>query len=279
MAPRQWDFFKVPIPLFRRGGPRLSPWAKLVYLVLLSHADATGGGAYPSYLTIGEEAGISERQAMRAVKELERAGLVTVERSRHRSNRYRLAPVGPAQDEGGGVTISHPSDGSNATRVTGGGVTISHPGVTISHPRGDYQSPELDPLNEIPLTRSSRYPPDPPKGGCPEPAEPASGPPPDPEPKEEEDQSPVLLTIPCRGPGPREWALRESQLAEWRKAFPGVDVLAVCRGYIDEFAKHPAYKKTARLLPEHIEIDLTIKQEGVKGKPVWRGSKVRVWGY
>lgn len=43
------------------------------------------------------------------------------------------------------------------------------------------------------------------------------------------DTTPVVLTFPTIGKGPRSWDLTEAQCADWRDAYPGLDVLGECR--------------------------------------------------
>lgn len=64
---------------------------------------------------------------------------------------------------------------------------------------------------------------------------PAPSPAPSPSPRSEDSAAPhsgttpVVLTFPTIGTGPKTWDLTEAQCAEWQQAFPGLDVLGECR--------------------------------------------------
>jgi len=70
-----------------------------------------------------------------------------------------------------------------------------------------------------------------------EPAEPASPP------------AVPILTFPTVGSGPTEWPLTEQSVADWSKAYPGVDVLAECRKALAWVNANPSKRKTARGMP------------------------------
>lgn len=56
--------------------------------------------------------------------------------------------------------------------------------------------------------------------------------------------SPVVMVLPCVGKGPKEWPVREAQLAQWREAFPGVDVLGELRKAKLWLMENPKKRKT-----------------------------------
>jgi biotin operon repressor len=83
----------------------LSPWAKLVYVMLCRYADREGL-CFPGIKTIAEKCGCSENTVRTSLKELQKWGALTIERRRegrtYKSNLYMLhAPQTP--DEIGGV--------------------------------------------------------------------------------------------------------------------------------------------------------------------------------
>jgi hypothetical protein len=64
------------------------------------------------------------------------------------------------------------------------------------------------------------------------------------------EQSPCFVMVfPCVGKGPNSWGLSESKLAEYREAFPGVDVLSECRKALQWCVDNPSRRKTARGMP------------------------------
>lgn len=60
------------------------------------------------------------------------------------------------------------------------------------------------------------------------------------------DADPVLLTFPTVGGEVKEWHLRQSKLAEYREAFPGLDALAECRKALQWLRDNPSRQKTPR---------------------------------
>ncbi len=72
-----------------------------------------------------------------------------------------------------------------------------------------------------------------------EPAPPASKPPPAGE---------VVMTFPTVGPV-KSWPLARSQVDEWARAYPGVDVLGECRKALAWVKANPTKAKTARGMP------------------------------
>ena len=84
----------------------VKPSTKLVAVAIASHAGASSGLAWPSLATLAHETGLSRRQVVYSVRDLERGGHLTVTRLRlgkvNTSNRYRLPPMGGVSQPGGG---------------------------------------------------------------------------------------------------------------------------------------------------------------------------------
>jgi hypothetical protein len=132
---------------FIRGGwgAAVGPYGIAVYDVLCLHADAHTQDAWPSYSTIADLTGMSRRQAIRKIAELERLGLVHKEQERDEEGRvtrniYYLTDQSQWRDPGdcespGGDCQSPGSD-------------YESPGlVTESHQGSDRESPKHDPMN------------------------------------------------------------------------------------------------------------------------------------
>ena len=87
-------------------GLTVKPSTKLVAVAIASHAGASSGLAWPSLATLPHETGLSRRQVVYSVRDLERGGHLTVTRLRlgkvNTSNRYRLLPMGGVSQPGGG---------------------------------------------------------------------------------------------------------------------------------------------------------------------------------
>ncbi len=74
------------IPRWLLYSPHVSPHAKLVYVTIQSHANARAT-SWPKRSTIAEECGLSEASVKRATLELERLGVIEVERRRRPDGR------------------------------------------------------------------------------------------------------------------------------------------------------------------------------------------------
>lgn len=56
----------------------------------------------------------------------------------------------------------------------------------------------------------------------------------------------AVMTFPAVGSGPKEWHLTADQIAEWGRAYPGLDVTAECRRALAWCHANPSKQKTAR---------------------------------
>jgi DNA-binding transcriptional MocR family regulator len=68
---------------------RMGPYSTTIYLVIKTYANYSTGTAFPSVDLITEKSGISKRQVIKSLSELETAGYITKE-VRGRSNVYTL---------------------------------------------------------------------------------------------------------------------------------------------------------------------------------------------
>jgi predicted transcriptional regulator len=81
---RNWEA-RVEMAVFKRPSNELSAYDKLVYAILCGHANRDGN-AMLYVRTIAEEASCSERQAQRAMSNLETRGLL-VRRAQNQNGR------------------------------------------------------------------------------------------------------------------------------------------------------------------------------------------------
>jgi DNA-binding transcriptional MocR family regulator len=145
---KNWEA-RVEMAVFKRPSNELSAYDKLVYAILCGHANRDGN-AMLYVRTIAEEASCSERQAQRAMSNLEKRGLLVRRAQNHNGrqtfNIYEVygfdaytpdePPAEPAPEAGPG----------NGSADDGSGVTDSHRRRTVtpppsdSHPGGDSQS-------------------------------------------------------------------------------------------------------------------------------------------
>jgi hypothetical protein len=150
--------------VFKRPSNELSAYDKLVYAILCGHANRDGN-AMLYVRTIAEEASCSERQAQRALSNLETRGLLVRKpqnlNGRQTFNIYEIygfdAYISPDSSADSGQE-TEPEDVSASVDQ---GVTHSHPCQSVtpppsdSHPRGDSQA-GLNNVFEQPLFNSSK---------------------------------------------------------------------------------------------------------------------------
>jgi hypothetical protein len=83
---------------------------------------------------------------------------------------------------------------------------------------------------------------------------------------------PEVLRFPVVGGGPSEWPLLQSKLAEYRDAYPGVDVLAECRKALQWCRDNPTRRKTPRGMPAFLARWLAKAQDEGRSRPPPNGS-------
>jgi hypothetical protein len=156
--------------IFKRPSNELSAYDKLVYAILCGHANRDGN-AMLYVRTIAEEASCSERQAQRALSNLETRGLLIRKSQNHNGRQtFNIYEVYGFDAYISGEPASEAESGDGSGRC-GSGVTHSHPcmsdtpGPSDSHPRGDSQA-GLNNVFEQPLFNSSKehIPPTPQRG-------------------------------------------------------------------------------------------------------------------
>lgn len=122
-------FIKLPCDLLAR--PDLTANAKCL-LAYLSFRQGGNGSAWPSLLTIARDLGVAARTVARSTAELERAGLLAVERPqgnpRHMPNKYRVITdkmsAIPAGDHGQNVRDSETGSTDKMSAIHGQNVRV-----------------------------------------------------------------------------------------------------------------------------------------------------------
>lgn len=89
----QGNFFKYSVPFTMVANELImceymSPILKTVYSLACCYASLDDSSCYPSYTTIAKKAGISRRTAIRAIKTLQEAGLLTKETRKSEKQEY-----------------------------------------------------------------------------------------------------------------------------------------------------------------------------------------------
>jgi hypothetical protein len=85
-------FVKVPDSI-RAKLREIGPHGSLVYLALVTDADGDGK-RWASFTTLRRDTGLALATLVKAIEALAKAGMMRVDRTRGRSNRYTLAPYG-----------------------------------------------------------------------------------------------------------------------------------------------------------------------------------------
>lgn len=62
----------------------------------------------------------------------------------------------------------------------------------------------------------------------------------------------ALVTLPCVGKDVNQYAVTEEQVSDWKKCFPGVDVIAQLRHMLAWLEANPTKRKTSRGMPRFI---------------------------
>lgn len=114
-------------------------YEKLIYILLLRHADSKSGACFPSYETLAEKAMCSRRKAVNAVKALADRGLILIERNVGRSNVYTvkddvLLGGGSRSEECTACTGSDDIPDQGSAPCAPGGCTTCTRGVHAVHP-------------------------------------------------------------------------------------------------------------------------------------------------
>ncbi|WP_328632058.1 helix-turn-helix domain-containing protein [Streptomyces sp. NBC_00356] len=84
-----WAMDRAPMPRTEKGKPDTT--ARHVLQVLAEHASPTGTGAHPSVLRIQYRTGYDRATVQRALRRLEKAGLIAKDGAREGRTRYKLA--------------------------------------------------------------------------------------------------------------------------------------------------------------------------------------------
>lgn len=108
------QFYKVEKKLAARRN--LRPAAKIIYGIL-RYRTGRNGDCWPGIQRLADDAGISPRTTIRAIEQLEKAGLIAVERNQ-RVNHYRLLATGDKM-----ASVGH----GTGDKMASGQVTKSHP--------------------------------------------------------------------------------------------------------------------------------------------------------
>jgi hypothetical protein len=130
-------FTTVATAAIRGRALGLSPWAKLLYVVLRSYA-GPDGTCYPGYATLRADVGCGVAQLTRAVRELEAAGLVARRRrGQGRTTLYTVRVPGTVPPE--------PPRAPLQTRPRGGSRVAPAASLDSPQRRAEQDSGDLDP--------------------------------------------------------------------------------------------------------------------------------------
>jgi uncharacterized protein YdaU (DUF1376 family) len=92
-------------------------------------------------------------------------------------------------------------------------------------------------------------------------------------PPEKQSQPPrAVMTFPVVGKDPGDWQLTAAKVAEWREAFPGIDVIAECRKARQWCLDNPGRRKTRRGITAFLGRWLSKAQDELGRPPGFRPS-------
>lgn len=82
------------------------------------------------------------------------------------------------------------------------------------------------------------------------------------------NSAPAVVSLPCVGEGPKEYAVTDTELTRWRDAYPGLDALSEARRMLLWLDANPTRRKTHRGMPRFISNWLGRSQDrGSTGPP------------
>jgi hypothetical protein len=145
----KWRFLQALV-----ANPDVSPTAKIIAARLLDHSNGSTGRCNPSYQTLARGAGLTRRRAMKAVKELEWFGLISVLRTSRAEAKGRFSGLPSNNFTINWARGQHPlPSAENDTSL----VPLVHPGGAPDSPSprsapDDHPNAETGTLNNV--TRS-----------------------------------------------------------------------------------------------------------------------------
>jgi len=145
---------KIPCDIMQRKD--LSSSAKLVYVAIVDRM-GTNNQSWPGVRRISLDAGVTTRTVVMAVRQLEKFGLLVVEKAHGRTNRYQLSTV----EEINTPAVLESSTASGEETNTAGVSKISP--VKIFHQRKEYNTGVLETNTKVceKLTHNQTNEPDP----------------------------------------------------------------------------------------------------------------------
>mgnify|MGYP006271552955 CR=1 FL=1 len=136
---RQTGWFWIDTRVLKEHGADLGPYALAIYMALAAHADNSTSKCFPGVSTLAESAGMSTRQARKALRKLEAIGLIHTEERKGRSSVYTLLSV---SDTSAGAP--RPAAGDADTPAPHAGGTDSTPAQRAAPPAQDAAPPRHD---------------------------------------------------------------------------------------------------------------------------------------
>jgi DNA-binding MarR family transcriptional regulator len=118
---RNTGWFWIDTRVLKEHGADLGPHALAIYMALAAHADNNTSKCFPGVSTLAESAGMSTRQARKALRKLEEIGLIHTQTRPGRSSVYTLLSV---SSDGQGAP--RPSAGDPDTPARGAAPPAQH---------------------------------------------------------------------------------------------------------------------------------------------------------
>ena len=136
---RQTGWFWIDTRVLKEHGADLGPHALAIYMALAAHADNATSKCFPGVSTLAESAGMSTRQARKALRKLEEIGLIHTQTRPGRSSVYTLLSV-----SGDGKGAPRPDEDDPDTPAQHAGGEGSTPAGRAAPPAQDADPPRHD---------------------------------------------------------------------------------------------------------------------------------------
>ena len=136
---RNTGWFWIDTRVLKEHGADLGPHALAIYMALAAHADNNTSKCFPGVSTLAESAGMSTRQARKALRKLEEIGLIHTQTRSGRSSVYTLLSV---SSDGQGAP--RPPAGDPDTPAQDAGVPDATPERAAAPPAQDADPPRHD---------------------------------------------------------------------------------------------------------------------------------------
>lgn len=136
---RHTGWFWIDTRVLKEHGADLGPHALAIYMALAAHADNSTSKCFPGVSTLAKSAGMSTRQARKALRKLEEIDLIHTQTRPGRSSVYTLLSVS-GHEKG----TPRPAESDPGTPAQDAGVPDATPACAAAPPAQDADPPRHD---------------------------------------------------------------------------------------------------------------------------------------